>query len=701
MYSLKYLSVLAAVWSLPASGAYTNPADSVKSTELEEIVVEGKTRTATAVKSTYYPTKEQKKHAYDGTSLLMFMGIPELTVIPGSNSISTITGAAVNVYINYVPASEYDLDGLRPSDVAYVEYLPSPTDPRFQNNSNVVNFIVRYPETGGYTRLSTSQDIFSNFNSSSGIISKLYHKDMIFDLYVGERNVDMKHTGTSVDETFKGIDIDGVRTDLKRTTELGHSDGDRSRWPVNFRAQYTTDKITISNSLGYAHDSNSGSSDGRLLLTPSQGADMSYRSDVANRSNSISWNGMYYFRLPHRWSINFVPSIDYSHTNMSNGYATDAPGASPIDRRAYDNSLNIQGSLHASTMIGNLSSIFGEIRYSRWSSKVHYTEPVFFDRFSNDAYIVKAGYNFGNQRIQIKADAGIVAEYNRINGNLRKDFYPSVHLLSMIATGSDQVLRLWFQYATTSPEQAERTPNEFRENEYMWVSGNPDVRDNRHFTADAQYWWQVSKAFSMTPYVSYYCAFDRLADAYGYHYDGNLRDGVLRHVVNNGDYHSLLAGVNANLQLLSGRLNISAMPRYTLYKSTGICRVTKSYFYTQLYANYLFGDFYVAATMFTPEHKLSERGVCTDRGLIYHIMGGWQKWNLSVQVVLSNIFRNSYKTQTSWIDSDVFSRYSTTYSVNSRRRVRISLAYTFSYGKKVSKSDEISDISGAESGILK
>lgn len=100
----------------------------------------------------YIPDKRTKKSASDATQLLMQMQTPQLTVMAGSNSVTTVTGQGVTMFIDYHAASEQDLAGLRPQDVVRVEVLQYPQDPRFEGAAYVVNFVMQQYEWGGYPR---------------------------------------------------------------------------------------------------------------------------------------------------------------------------------------------------------------------------------------------------------------------------------------------------------------------------------------------------------------------------------------------------------------------------------------------------------------------------------------------------------------------------------------------------------------------
>ncbi len=136
--NILWLSLLIAGSAMAQS---TEP-DSIKTQELNEVVVEAQLQSTSATVSTYLPTKRQRNAAQNGPELLNHMAIPQLGIVSGYN-VTTNAGQKVDLYIDYVPASEQDLNGMRMADVKKVEYYDFPTDPRFQGSQHVVNFVCK------------------------------------------------------------------------------------------------------------------------------------------------------------------------------------------------------------------------------------------------------------------------------------------------------------------------------------------------------------------------------------------------------------------------------------------------------------------------------------------------------------------------------------------------------------------------------
>lgn len=155
--------------------AHTETPDSITTRNLDEVVVEAQLQRTSATVSTYIPTKRQRNAAQNGPELLNHMAIPQLGLISG-NSVTTNSGQKVDLYIDYVPATEQDLNGMRIADVTKVEYFDFPTDPRFQGSQHVINFIMQKYEYGGYVKAYANEFFIAN-SGQLNLFSKLQYKD--------------------------------------------------------------------------------------------------------------------------------------------------------------------------------------------------------------------------------------------------------------------------------------------------------------------------------------------------------------------------------------------------------------------------------------------------------------------------------------------------------------------------------------------
>lgn len=111
--------------------------------QLKTLKVEGLNNLAYADRTVYLPSGRQRNAAQSAIDLLRQMAIPQIQINLVDNSVTTLTGSKAALFINSLPASAEELEGLRTADVKRVEYLDFPTDTRFNGNKHVVNFIVQ------------------------------------------------------------------------------------------------------------------------------------------------------------------------------------------------------------------------------------------------------------------------------------------------------------------------------------------------------------------------------------------------------------------------------------------------------------------------------------------------------------------------------------------------------------------------------
>ena len=85
----------------------------------------------------------------------------------------------------------------------------------------------------------------------------------------------------------------------------------------------------------------------------------------------------------------------------------------------------------------------------------------------------------------------------------------------------------------------------------------------------------------------------------------------------------------------------------------------------------------------------------------YNIEIGWGngKWNLSATA--NNFLRSSWESARQTLSGEYYSMNKYVYSPERHMRFSISATYTFGYGKKVDRSNEVSGSGSAESAILK
>ena len=369
-----------------AAMAQTESPDSVKTRELDEVVVEAQMQRTNATSSTYTPNTRQKSSAQNAIDLLRQLAIPQININLVDNAVTTPSGQNVAVYINYIPASAEEIEGIMTSDVRRVEYLDFPTDPRFQGNEHVVNFIMQKYEYGGYTKATVNENfLVGKLSSRASIYSKFAYKRMTYDLYAGASNHNIRHSGTSTIGNYTLENAAGEPYLITRNEIFDNSHFRYNQYPVTFRAIYDSDKVQIANTVGFNFDqSPTAETSGKLSFVPRQAEDYSYSRYEPYTSRYIIWSGNYYFILPRNFHLSVSPGINYGHTNNNYRYQTSATDAIVNDSK--ENVWQFRGSATLYKIFTDRQNGFFRAYYGSTSNDVSYLGTSPYDNDFLDTY---------------------------------------------------------------------------------------------------------------------------------------------------------------------------------------------------------------------------------------------------------------------------------------------------------------------------
>lgn len=155
---------------------YAGAEDSIPAKELNEIVVVGDRGWVENGKIIFIPSRKEKQLANSPETLIKSMHLPMLKEKDGA--IISLSGETVTIFINGIKADKIDLSTFWPKDAKRVEYLESPSDPKFEGAKHVVNFIMAQYTVGGVSKLDANQNIpgFGYYSAST----KLVHKKMTY-----------------------------------------------------------------------------------------------------------------------------------------------------------------------------------------------------------------------------------------------------------------------------------------------------------------------------------------------------------------------------------------------------------------------------------------------------------------------------------------------------------------------------------------
>lgn len=689
--------ILSAIAAIPVYAQ--EQADTLKIQELNEVVVKAQMQRTLSSKSTYTPTGKQKNAAQNAIDLLRQMAIPQIRINPIDETVTDNVGGNVAIYINFLEASKEEMEGLRTADVRRVEYLEFPTDPRFRGAERVINIIVQEYAYGGYTKITANENFLVGLSSRVNIFSKFSYKKMTYDLYAGANNWNNHHIGNTTEGIYRLTDNDGKEYSVTRKETLESSHYRQNQYPITFRATYNSDKIQIRNLIAFTNlgiPTNEYS--GTLMYSPNTVNGYSFERKNPNRLNSVAYSGTYFFALPRGFSVDFSPSFNYTHGNDYTDYAaTDQP---TIYRHAKENAYNYRLYLYIRKSFGQKHSVMLGGDYGDNINRLEYTgDKGYKDKFHNASGAGMVGYNFQTQKISVNLDAGFAWGNSDINGKKNADTYPFTHINVRYVPNQRNNFSAYFQYATNSPGISEKSSDLLRENELMYITGNPLLENCRHTTINLAYTWMPSNAFGMSAYGRYFGMYDRQLLVYTPYEGGKA---LLRSYINDGDYLNEEIGLAANWKLLNGKLQLYANPSLSMYKSTGIFNERYNPFRLTAQASYYLNSFYFHVYYESPQKSMDSSSPQIKKIRNFHsVTVGWANANRNMRVMAANFFNKGWDGATNTTISPYYSEQQTVIGTSSHPRINFTATYTFGYGKKVQRGNEVGEQSGAASAILK
>lgn len=675
------------------------PTDTIKTQELNEVVVEAQMQRTTANSTTYYPDRNSKRAAQNAIDLLNQMNIPQINVNPVSGSVQTPSGDNVAIFIDMEPATQEEKDALRPEDVKKVEYLMFPSDPRYNHEKYVINITLRHYDYGGYAKLSGTGNVLAG--SGSGLAyAKMAYKRMTYDISVNDKYTDRHNTGDEQIQIFRFPGANGDVNEITRSNLLDYSRFQQNQIGASFRAKYTTEKVILSNSIYFtAQNTPHSDNNGRLLFSSDLFQDGTYSNTLNSTYLYPRWRGNYYFDLGRDFKLNVIPSLFYEHTKYKRLYSSnDANILTDAKENAITGELQFQLNKtfnNHHTLDINLLGIYyyDKVEYSGNTS----ASPV-FNQFAYGGFL---GYGFNKGNFYGQLVGGFAGESNKISGVRTNSFIPLAELNAQYAFNQKNSLSVSAQYYVNAVSAADKTPDIIQENELLYKVGNVHLKNTNWTKATIDYTWLPNNKFSVSAFSGWSRYFNHPIPVF-------TPDGpngmMLRSIENNGDYQDFYIGGTLSAKLLNRSLVFRVTPRMWFEKITGKYADKANYLSVQLSATYYLDKFYFSAYYSSASRSLvqySLESTSVKPKSHYQFKIGWSngKWNCNVAAV--NIFRRSWINETSCLKSQWVDQYTTEYNASSHQFVSLTASYTFGFGKKIKRGDEIQTVSGGNSAIMK
>lgn len=706
---LKLLIFASAFSTLPCIAA-NETADSIAAQarldsivmNLDEVVVEGRTQRIIPHGVEYIPDKRVKRAAIDATGLLQQMNIPQLDIKPGSTSVKTISGKSVSMFIDYTPATEQDLTGLRPEDVLRVEVLQYPDDPRFNSQPYVVNYIMRHYQWGGYTKLTATGETLGTDCVDGDVYSKFVYKKWTFD---ANASGSMSHNDkyrSFVEETYRDFYIGDRHIDELTRTATSGSDylkKGNSQW-ASLRAAYRTDNVDISHNIAFYRTATPFMRDvSEVTFSGNEFSSSQALSSESTQTIAPFISGYYFFNLPKGNSV--LASWRFSHNGTRRNSLYSLGELEPIrndnKEKSYSPVVTLQYSkkfAHRNTFRTSLMSYntFYNTEYAGsydGRQKLLSSENMLFLEYMQN-------WKFG---LNLYSRVGASYVVGRVNGvNTLEQWNPrlGLQLEYKISDRHSASIEGWWGNSHPAPSSANSAI--VQSNELLWLMGNPDLKNTIFATVSASYTYIPNNKLSFSATAEYEGNPDKQAYEFmimpGY-------DGLVRRQINSGDFHRYSAWLSGTLKLFNNTLSVRANAGAERIVLTGVDAQSENHLTARINANYYLKAFSFMLFYNTPEKILN--GWTNGTRINYKSTYGVQVSYAAGDLKASLQFRNWFDSNRVYerFNSPYFSSYGWSWNNEMARNLSLTLSYTFPYGKKVNRNNELNNSGRTDSAILK
>lgn len=675
------------------------PTDTIESHELNEVVVQAELQSMGHNKASYIPTKQQRNAAINGTALLQTLAIPQLQVNTLTGSVTTNAGNAVAFFIDGVPASASDIADMNTRDVKRVEVLDHPTDPKFRNAEHVVNYIMQRYEWGGYTKLSYTEMFLSCISSQSTLNSKFVYKKLTFDARASYQYTNSSHQGTEGIQRFTLPTYpslpDGTIT---RTSVLDGAKYIANRPNASFRAMYRGAKTQFSSMLEYSFFGDmTNRSHGSLSYTPNLFDAQTWDIETPAHKNQVKWSNDLFQQLGRGWSLSADFNLAYAHNNQTQ--IRQEGGMDLTNLLARETLLLTESEIQASKTFNDSHSISLETGMFTYRSDIDYRGSVSTNHTTSQILVYPgATYSFSyGDLFSMRASANASIYHSSTAGIKENKVYPTINFSTSWTPKERHQLDLGIYYTINTPDGAQTNNVPVQVNPLLWSQGNPYLKSYHSLVSQLSYSWMPSQKFSLSPTVAWIYKPKYFADIYSLNEDGR---SIIQHPENCGNYHNVWGAVNFSAYLLNRKLILQLRPAISYHKFSGMYDISKFSPLFTAYAAYYIGQFNIAANYTSSHHFYNQANpVYTKERSTFWLMAGWGNSQWTAQVFVINPFRYHWRGKDTSLVTPDYSYSNTAITVNDHCRVQLQIAYTFGYGKKVRRGNELNGSSEANSSI--
>lgn len=668
--------------------------DSISSTQLDEVVVNGQTQWMDHGKAVFIPTKQSKRLAGSMESMLEIIN-PSMLKIQGAN-ITTSTGEPVVLFINGVPVDNLDRSTFWANNVIRIEYFPQTDDPVFLGKRNVLNFVMKEYAVGGLTRMSGYQVIPNS--GDYDVSSKLVYKKMTYNVKIGGGYSRDYWNKTQTTETFEDVWYADTHHDVVDRQETSDAVDRTNSFTTAANARYKSDKFITTHSIAFDWNQNPHSAkSGGVAYSPTILPDGEMTSLSVSRASSIRLNGEYLPRSAFRdkWYATLNWQARYNHNIQETEYAET--GEYPILNNARENAWSFGVSAGISYQINQNGFARLNVGNSYEKFKTTYGGSVSSLQdmgINNTSLGLQLNYRISSKVfMQLHPSLGIYDR--RVNDSFSQtDVMPGINGRVGITTHQCSYLSLSMNYGIIPPASSECNELIIRQSELKWIEGNPGIKPNNMYGTHVGFSWTPSSRFSLDSDVGW--SIDDGDHYIAYRSGGTEYDGIVGQYVDGLTQNLLSTNLNISYTPIMSVLQLHAGLEYRYNEVRGVRSIHA--FRPDFRANLYFSDFSLNMYCSAPQKLFRNAGtdvLKTSWG--YGVGLNYGNGNLMLGLRVNNPFEK-YRHETTTTQNGPYTAHTMNWSRG--RDFVLNLTYYFDYGKKTDTSINIDEGDAGSSSIL-
>lgn len=652
--------------------------DSLKTQHIKEVVVTAKNHIAIKNGVSYIPTPEERKSSSNYSALLARMMVAGLHVDEFSNKVETNWGKEVHFFINGVEASDWEIKSLRPKEVARVDFLLSPSEPKYKNYQAVVNFVLREYSYGGYIVAEADQGFGNNDYGDYDIAGKLKKGHMTYQAIIGSYyrnahkiigNEDVTYTYNNGSTLNKIVDYEQV--EKQRTYSTGIS------------ARYDSDNLIVVVQTGLKFTKKPSTHTSENMFYDSSESSISITDATSQTLIPYVSSQFVKYGLPHRAYAYGGVSFSYNHNKANSNYQVmgaknqDIYNATREDAYLPSLWLGYGLPIHKENYLVFTAQLNSEIYRTNY-----YGTADTFQKLLNSYYVFNLNYS---HRFSEKWNGSLYVSVPIQSYKVQDDATINKGYLNGGMTLNGQLSQKHSIYAEAYISQSSIRPSYYntvvrQDNEVAGSKGNANLKTERQAFALLSYTWMPSNTFSLNSSFSW----DNIInDVVPYWHE--INGLMVKEMINSGSFNPIYANITPSLTLAKGKIRLSSKIAYIHEWHTGLFHVNNGYWGLYPMAYCTLGKYWAINLNYGySSGKGYMRGGATLTKFSDNLKCGLQysKGNLFVKLQVNSLLLKKGYTK-SWLISDYIDSYTYQSRPWDRRYVSLSASYTFDYGKKV------------------